>query len=260
MLAIGVSICALLSLPLAGAQVFQAVAASGPLKERAPEAAVALRNIGGLLGCCAFVYSIFVFTPMTFGLLAFAIGATREGSVRFALLLEGYRRFPRVLGTTLLLAVVAWVPLLLGLAVAGAITAFGVGFERFQDGIQRTDFDDYSRVAIALGAAWMFACVMVSWWIYVRTSFAYLRIVDPAFPTQRVVDAVESSWRMTRGSAFSLIGLFVTLAVMTTATLLACVVPYLLVGVPFMLTIIASAYLQFLGTDAGTDDLTATGY
>ena len=125
MLAIGVSICALVSLPpVAGAQVFQAVAASGPLKERAPEAAVALQKIGGLFGCCAFVYSIFVATPMTFGLLAFAIGATREGSVRFALLLEGYRRFPRVLGTTLLLAVVAWVPLLLGLAVAWAITAF----------------------------------------------------------------------------------------------------------------------------------------
>ncbi len=226
--------------------VAQAVAQRYGATSGTPEVAAAAGLAVGVFGCFALLYSVVAVLPLWAGVIACFISIMREGTPRLGLIFEGYRRFPRVLGAAVLLWVVQVIPLLLGFAVIIAISAFGVGLDRFKDGVQRADLDGYSVVALVAGGAWLLACLIVAWWIQLRTLFTLFVIVDPSRPDQGVVASIEQSWLMTRGSALSLLGLCITLSLLTNVTMLCCCAPLVLVGIPVCLAVLTAAYLQLL--------------
>jgi hypothetical protein len=168
-------------------------------------------------------------------------------------ILRGYRRFPTVLGVVVLVYILALIPVILALAVGAAIIFFGVGFEVFKDGVQQQDFDSFSKAAFLGAGAWTFFCFIVMYWIVLRTSFSLLVAVDESISERGPLACIEMSWKMTRGRALSLLGLFITIGVMTFATLFACCLPVIGLGYPLALTMYGLAYNMLLNRDGFTD-------
>ena len=247
----GLSVIYLLAImPMWGAQMVQVIA--NVLQKEKPESAemaAALGSLGGILGCVALLYAIFVVIPLCVGVFWVVIRAVRTKEVEFSDILQGFRRFPRVLGIYLLVVIAQFVPMILGFAVLIAIVVFGVGTERFKDGVQWTDFDDYSRLALVGGLGWLLACVIVSWWIQLRTVFSLAVVCDSKLGAPGIIERVETSWRMTRGNALSLLGLIITVSVVMWASVCCCVLPVVFFGAPLTVVILATAYDQLLAQD-----------
>ena len=87
--------------------------------------------ISGGIGCFIFIYSIFVLLPLLAGLIWMGLRAARGQTPMIGDILRGYRRFPTVLGTCVLVYILILIPLILALAVGAAIIFFGVGFDCF---------------------------------------------------------------------------------------------------------------------------------
>jgi uncharacterized membrane protein len=209
--------------------------------------------ISGGIGCFIFIYSIFVLLPLLAGLIWMGLRAARGQTPMIGDILRGYRRFPTVLGTCVLVYILILIPLILALAVGAAIIFFGVGFEVFKDSVQQQNFDSYSKAALLGAGAWVFICFIVMYWIGLRTSFALLVAVDESISARGPLACIEMSWKMTRGRALSLLGLFITVGVMTFATLFACCLPVIGLGYPLALTMYGLAYNMLLNRDGFTD-------
>ena len=211
--------------------------------------AVATAAVSVLTGCFVFIYQIFVLLPLAAGLIWVATRAVRSHRVVYGDLLRGFRRFPSVIGTVLLVGVVQFIPIMLGLSVLATIVWFGIGFANFKDGIQWKDFDDASRAAIIVGLAWVIICAVICYWIAIRTTFSLFVVVDETLGRRGPLASIETSWRMTKGRALSLLGLLICLSVACMATLLACCVPFIFVGMPLCLIVVATAYNMLLAKD-----------
>jgi uncharacterized membrane protein len=209
--------------------------------------------ISGGIGCFILIYSIFVLLPLLAGLIWMGLRAARGQTPMIGDILRGYRRFPTVLGVVVLMYILALIPVILALAVGGAIIFFGVGFEVFKDGVQQQDFDSFSKAALLGAGAWTFVCIIVMYWIGLRTSFSLLVAVDESISARGPLACIEMSWKMTRGRALSLLGLFITIGVMTLATLFACCLPVIGLGYPLALTMYGLAYNMLLNRDGFTD-------
>ena len=209
--------------------------------------------ISGGIGCFILIYSIFVLLPLLAGLIWMGLRAARGQTPMIRDILRGYRRFPTVLGTCVLVYILILIPLILALAVGAAIIFFGVGFEVFKDGVQQQDFDSFSKAALLGAGAWTFICIIVMYWIGLRTSFSLLVAVDESISARGPLACIEMSWKMTRGRALSLLGLFITIGVMTLATLFACCLPVIGLGYPLALTMYGLAYNMLLNRDGFTD-------
>ena len=209
--------------------------------------------ISGGIGCFIFIYSIFVLIPLLAGLIWMGLRAARGQTPMIRDILRGYRRFPTVLGTCVLVYILILIPLILALAVGAAIIFFGVGFEVFKDSVQQQNFDSFSKAALLGAGAWTFICIIVMYWIGLRTSFSLLVAVDESISARGPLACIEMSWKMTRGRALSLLGLFITIGVMTLATLFACCLPVIGLGYPLALTMYGLAYNMLLNRDGFTD-------
>ncbi len=221
--------------------------------------AAATGSISGLMGCCSGVYQLLVLTPLMVGVLWIAICAVRGSRVEFGEMLRGFRRFPSVLGTVLLFIVVQMVPLILGVAVLAAVMWFGIGFDQFKDGVQWADFDDVSRAALAVGFAWMVATIVICYWISIRSMFAFSFVVDRERGNLGPLAAIEASWALTRGRALSLLGFVITVGMAGSVTVLCCILPYVVFGMPFVFVAFATAYQQLLNRDAKPSAPIVTG-
>ncbi len=209
--------------------------------------------ISGGVGCFILIYSIFVLLPLFAGLIWMGLRAARGQTPMIGDILRGYRRFPTVLGTYVLVYILILIPLILALAVFAAIIFFGVGFEVFKDGIQQQDFDSFSLAAFLGSGAWTLICLVLTYWIGLRTSFALLVVVDESISARGPLACIEMSWKMTRGCALSLLGLFITVGVMTLATIFACCLPVIGLGFPLALTMYGLAYNMLQNRDGFTD-------
>ena len=209
--------------------------------------------ISGGAACFALIYSIFVLLPLLAGLLWMGLRTARGQTPMIGDILRGYRRFPTVLGTCVLMYILILIPLILAFAVGAALIYFGVGFEVFKDGLQKQDFDSFSKAAILGAGAWFLICLVVTYWIGLRTSFALLVAVDESISARGPLACIEMSWRMTRGRALSLLGLFITVGVIMIATTLCCCLPVIGLGCPLALTIYGLAYNMLLNRDGFTD-------
>lgn len=205
--------------------------------------------ISGGLACFLVIYTIAVIFPLFAGLLWMGIRAARGQIPEIRDILQGYRRYPRVLGTVILLYIIFLIPVFLACAVGAAIIFFGVGFEIFKDGVQQSDFDSFSMAAFLGAGAWAFICLVVAYWIGLRTSFALLVAVDESIPVCGPLGCIEMSWKMTRGRALSLLGLFITMLIMLIATIMCCCLPVIVLGYPLALTMLGLAYNMLLSRD-----------
>lgn len=209
--------------------------------------------IFGGVGCFILIYSIFVLLPLLAGLLWMGLRAARGQTPMIGDILRGYRRFPTVLGTCVLVYILILIPIICAVGVGAAIAFFGGGLEAMKDGLQKTDFDNYSLVAILVAFGWALICLVVMYWIGLRTSFALLVAVDESISARGPLACIEMSWKMTRGRALSLLGLFITMGVMMLATLFACCLPVIGLGYPLALTMYGLAYNMLLNRDGFTD-------
>lgn len=209
--------------------------------------------IFGGVGCFILIYSIFVLLPLLVGLLWMGLRAARGQTPMIGDILRGYRRFPTVLGTCVLVYILILIPIICAVGVGAAIAFFGGGLEAMKDGLQKTDFDNYSLVAILVAFGWALICLVVMYWIGLRTSFALLVAVDESISARGPLACIEMSWKMTRGRALSLLGLFITMGVMMLATLFACCLPVIGLGYPLALTMYGLAYNMLLNRDGFTD-------
>ena len=209
--------------------------------------------ISGGIGCFILIYSFFVLLPLLAGLLWMGLRAARGQTPMIGDILRGYRRFPTVLGVAVLVYILALIPVILALAVGAAIIFFGVGFEVFKDSVQQQNFDSFSKAALLGAGVWTLICFIVMYWILLRTSFALLVAVDESISARGPLACIEMSWKMTRGRALSLLGLFITVGVMMYATLFACCLPVIGLGCPLALTMYGLAYNMLLNRDGFTD-------
>ena len=209
--------------------------------------------ISGGIGCFILIYSFFVLLPLLAGLLWMGLRAARGQTPMIGDILRGYRRFPTVLGVAVLVYILALIPVILALAVGAAIIFFGVGFEVFKDSVQQQNFDSFSKAALLGAGVWTLICFIVMYWILLRTSFALLVAVDESISARGPLACIEMSWKMTRGRALSLLGLFITMGVMMLATLFACCLPVIGLGYPLGLTMYGLAYNMLLNRDGFTD-------
>lgn len=245
----------LANIPVWGAQAVQMISQIIQKKNPDEVKVIAATNaFSGAAGCFVLIYQIFVLVPLLAGLLWVATRAVRSHRVAYGDLLRGFRRFPSVLGTVVLVAIAQMIPILLGLAVLSAIVWFGIGFSNFKDGVQWHDFDDASRAAVILGWIWAITCVVVCYWICIRTMFSLFVVVDETLGARSAMASIETSWRMTQGKALSLFGLMISLSVGTVATLLACCVPFIFLGLPFCLIALATAYNMLVAKDVQSTD------
>jgi len=220
--------------------------------------AVATGGVGLLGGCFSFLYSIFVLLPLVYGLLWMGVRAARGQVPQLSDILRGYRRFPTILGTIVLFYIVALIPLILAAAVLGAIAVFGIGIDQLKDGIQESDFDAVSRLALALGGLWAVICYVVLVWISIRLYFSLVIAIDDSIPSRGPLACIETSWRITRGKALSLFGLIFTIGLMFAVTILCCVLPSIVFGYPLGITMFGLAYDMLLRSDAKTNQTTLT--
>ncbi len=209
--------------------------------------------ISGGIGCFVLIYSVFVLLPLLAGLLWMGLRAARGQTPMIGDILRGYRRYPTVLGVAVLVYILCLIPVILALAVGAAIIFFGVGFEVFKDGVQQQDFDSFSKAAILGASVWAFICIVVAYWIALRTVFSLFVAVDESIPARGPLACIEMSWKMTRGRAFSLLGLFITMGVMLLATIVSCCLPVIFLGYPLALTMSGLAYNMLLNRDGFTD-------
>lgn len=221
-------------------------------QQKNPDQPVWAAIFGGV-GCFILIYSIFVLLPLLVGLLWMGLRAARGQTPMIGDILRGYRRFPTVLGTCVLVYILILIPIICAVGVGAAIAFFGGGLEAMKDGLQKTDFDNYSLVAILVAFGWALICLVVMYWIGLRTSFALLVAVDESISARGPLACIEMSWKMTRGRALSLLGLFITMGVMMLATLFACCLPVIGLGYPLALTMYGLAYNMLLNRDGFTD-------
>ncbi len=207
----------------------------------------------GGLGCFVLIYNIFVLVPLSMGLMWMGLRAARGQIPNIGDILRGYRRFPTILGTCILMYIFILIPIVLAAAVDAAIIYFGIGFEVFQDGVQKSDFDNFSIAALVSAGIWTLFCIFVMYWIGLRISFSPLVALDDSIPARGPLASIEMSWKITRGRALSLLGLFITVWVLLVATIFACCLPSIVLGYPLALTMFGLAYNMLLNRDGFTD-------
>ena len=249
MLTAGVAIYLAANLPTYAVNIVQSVMTGGDQKAQLSQAS---RSLLAGLGCFSGLWGIFVVLPIAAGLYWMGTRAARSEYPVLSDILQGFRRFPSVLGVMVLLCIAFLIPIILAFAVLLAIVYFGIGFETFKDGVQSTDFDDCSKAAVICGSVWSVVCVVVMYWIAMRTVFAWLIVTDGRLGRTGAMRSIELSWRITQGHALSLFGLFITIGLMVSATFCCCVLPMFIVGFPLALTQIGVAYNLLLNQDGIT--------
>lgn len=207
-------------------------------------------------GCFSLFYGTFILLPLACGLLWMGVRAARGQVPQLGDILRGYRRFPTILGTMVLFYIVALIPVVLAAAVFIAIAVFGIGVDQIKDGIQSSDFDDVSQLALALGGLWAVICYVVLIWICIRLYFSLNVAIDDSIPARGPLGCIETSWRITRGKSLSLVGLFFTIGLMTAATVVCCFLPSIVFGYPLGITMFGLAYDMLLRSDAKTNQST----
>lgn len=245
-----VAVYMLANLPSIGASLGQNIILS--MQRRDPQSVgPQAMSIASVLGCFNFIYTVFVVTPLMAGVMWLSLRTVRNEPAQLNDLMQGYRRFPSLIGAYFLLTLIVLVPVLLAVGVLLAITYFGMGFDAFKDGIQWTDFDDCSRIALGLGLLWVLVCYLAMLFISIRLAFVWWLVTDKSQGPLGAAAAIERSWNITRGRVLSLLGLFITIGVMMMATTLCCCLPLFVLGIPLGIVQCSLAYDMLLKRGEG---------
>lgn len=209
------------------------------------EASVWASGLAGIFGCFALLWSIFVSLPILGGFVWMGVQAARGTVPSVGSVLQGYRRFPTVLGGVFYSAIIFLVPYLLAISVALPLLLSQSGWSTDQLSQLMNDPESWDGgfvAALIIAAVWVAVCVVVIYWIGLRLMMWLPVVVDDAGPRCGAWASINRSWQITRGSALSLFGLLLTAGLMAMFTLVLCCAPYLLVGLPLYITLYGLAY------------------
>ncbi|MFO0783802.1 MAG: DUF4339 domain-containing protein [Phycisphaerales bacterium] len=179
--------------------------------------------------CCGVLLAFMLGTPLAVGATYAGVAAAR-GKASVSDLFMGFRRFPGVLGTALvkgLVGLVVFVPCALP-AVIGAILSSRGGFP----------------VPLLIGLMITIPLVLaVTAALFVFIAFPLVAVVDPQMRARGGFPAFSLAWQMGRNwnspSAFLL---SICMGLVAAASVLACCVGYILLGVPLLMCTLGAAY------------------
>jgi len=244
----------LVNIPTAimGAKASQSAEAAQNLKQ----ASVWASGLAGVFGCFALLWSIFVSLPILGGFVWMGVQAARGTVPSVGSILQGYRRFPTVLGGVFYSVIIFLVPYLLAIGVALPLLLSQSGWNLDQLSQLTNDPESWDGgfvAALIIAAVWVAVCVVVIYWIGLRLMMWLPVVVDDAGPRCGAWASINRSWQITRGSALSLFGLLLTAGLMTMFTLVLCCAPYLLVGLPLYITLYGLAYAMLSQQETARD-------
>lgn len=184
--------------------------------------------------------AIFVSYPVTTGAVLYCVRLARgdPGATGPAVMLVMQQRYLRCVGAcvVLVLLMIAISLPFIGLVVAGALG----GYYWSQTSSGTIPWWLVPAIVLAIGM------LVVIYYLACRVAFLPLIAVDPACGDVGIGEALTSSWRLTRGHGWSLLGLFIVLSFAIFASLFLLCVGVLLVGYPFGLATIGAAAAMIL--------------
>lgn len=179
--------------------------------------------------CCGVLLAFMLGTPLAAGATYAGVAAAR-GKASLGDLFMGFRRFPGVIGTALvkfLVGLVVFVPCAVPAAI-GAILSSRGGFP----------------VPLLVGLMITIPLMLtVAALLFVFISFPLLAVVDPQMRARGGFPAFSIAWQMGKNwnspSAFLL---SICMGLVALASVIACCVGYILLGVPLLLCTLGAAY------------------
>ncbi len=179
--------------------------------------------------CCGVLLAFMLGTPLAAGATYAGVAAAR-GKASFTDLFAGFRRYPAVMGTALvkmLVGLVAFLPCTLPVAI-GAILSGRAGVP----------------VPLLIGLMITIPLVLtVAAVLFVFIAFPLVAVVDPQMRARGGFPAFSLAWQMGRNwnspSAFLL---SICMGLVAAASVLACCVGYILLGVPLLMCTLGAAY------------------
>jgi len=204
-----------------------------------------MAGLAGLLGCFSVVWAFFVVLPFFAGFVWMGVQAARGTVPAVGSILQGYRRFPTVIGGAVLIFLILLVPYLLALAVPITLLLSQSGWDVNQLSTLFNETETWETgftIALVIAAVWIAVCVVLLYWIAMRLLMWIAVAVDETGPRRGAWASINRSWQITRGSALSLFGLMFTAGLMAAFTVVLCCLPYLVVGVPLYVTLFGLAY------------------
>jgi uncharacterized membrane protein len=234
-----------LTLADAAMGVLNQVAVRPEATESVKSAQGLMAGLAGLSGCFTLLWSLFVVYPIYAGFVWMGVQAARGTAPSVGSILQGYRRFPTVIGGYVLITVICLVPFLLAIAVPIPLLLSQSAWDlnRLRELFTQTEtWETGFIIALVIVAVWIAVCVVLLYWIALRVIMWIAVAVDETGPRRGAWASINRSWQITRGSALSLFGLMFTAGLVAVFTLVLCCVPYLLVGVPLFVTLFGLAY------------------
>lgn len=194
-------------------------------------------------GCVGWIVNLLVGGHLFAGFVL-AGANTVAGRPQIADVLVGFKRYGRVLLAYMLtvlcflgVLVVAYVPFIACVVLAAI---FG------------NQNENAFAILVGLGGLVSLPLLVAGMVLVgVRVLFTSMIVADPHLGSMGVMEALRLNWAtVTPGRAVSLFGFMLVVVVLMTLSLLLLCIPYLLVGMPFMLAAYGAAYaLLFRGPD-----------
>lgn len=208
-------------------------------------------KFGGACGIFSWVYTVCIVYPSMAGIMWMSLRAVRGQPAGVGDMLQGFRRFPSVIGAYFLTTLSMLVPVVLMAGGVLAIVHFAGGIDDFRDGVQKDDFARYSSVHIAAVSLVVVVGYVAMMWIVLRQILTMFLVIDTAAGPLGAVAAIRRSWELTRGRALPLFGLLIVMGLMLVGTALACCLPMLFLGIPLALIQFSVAY-ELLNKSSGS--------
>lgn len=200
--------------------------------------------LGFASNCFGILWGFGVQLPLSVGVFLIAIRIARGDSPGIVDIFHGYRRLPAQWGAVIL-QYLASMPLY---AATALMVVLATVLFVFPSTLQEM------APAVQVGAAVVGGVLIVlslpvfvvATWIAVRMTFCVLAVADPAMGGLGPIAAVGSAWRISKGHAFQLVGLFIIMFLVAMVTALCCLVPLFVIGLPTIFALVAAAWVLIM--------------
>ena len=174
-----------LTLADAAMGVLNQVAVRPEATESVKSAQGLMAGLAGLSGCFTLLLSLFVVYPIYAGLVWMGVQAARGTAPSVGSILQGYRRFPTVIGGYVLITVICLVPFLLAIAVPIPLLLSQSAWDlnRLRELFTQTEtWETGFIIALVIVAVWIAVCVVLLYWIALRLIMWIAVAVDETGP------------------------------------------------------------------------------
>lgn len=194
-------------------------------------------SIGIASGGWTAVNMLFLSGPFMVSSLYVGVAARREEPIGTRSLLRGFHYF----WPSVLLYWSVFVLLVAHLLPAGA-AGYGIYYFRNDQPLMIT--------MIVLCSVLGVAGLVLSFYIFARLTPVFFLVADDLVPPATLRAHYRTAWAWTRGQAWPIVGLFITIMLVLAVSFTCFVLPYVFLGAPLYSAVLGVAYVQ-LGTTRG---------